>query len=92
MEGGGVRKLNVTGFLSFLDQEKFRLAETIYVPCTKAEKLLYCEVKAECPRMRELIHGLWLMMNGKTLNLWKRARAIIHAIACINMTIQILMG
>jgi hypothetical protein len=27
-----------------------------------------------------------------TLNSWKRARAIIHAIACINMTIQILMG
>jgi hypothetical protein len=49
-----------------LDQEKFRLAETIYVPCTKAEKLLYCEVKAECPRMRELIHGKWLMMNVST--------------------------
>jgi hypothetical protein len=29
MEGGGGRKLNVTGFLSYLDQEKFRLAETV---------------------------------------------------------------
>ncbi len=33
MEGGGGRKLNVTGFLSYLDQEKFRLAETVHVPC-----------------------------------------------------------
>jgi hypothetical protein len=66
MEGGGGRKLNVPGFLSYLDQEKFRLAETIYVPYTKADKLLYCDVKAKCPRMRELIHGQWLMMNGNT--------------------------
>ncbi len=56
MEGGGGRKLNVTGFLSYLDQEKFRLAETIYFPCAKAEKPFYCEVKAKCPRMREFIH------------------------------------
>ena len=56
MEGGDGRKLNVSGILSYLDQEKFRLAETIYVPCTKARKLFYCEVKAKCPRMRLLIH------------------------------------
>jgi hypothetical protein len=30
MEGGGGRKLNVPEFLSYLDQEKFRLAETVY--------------------------------------------------------------
>ncbi len=66
MEGGSGRKLNVTGFLSYLDQEKFRLAETIYVPRTKSEMLLYCEVKAKYPRMRELIHGRWLMMTGIT--------------------------
>ncbi len=48
---GGRReeRLNVTGFLSYLDQEKIRLAETIYVPCAKAEKLFYCDVKAKCP-------------------------------------------
>jgi hypothetical protein len=56
MEGGDGRKLNVSGFLSYLDQEKIRLAEMIYVPCGKAEKLFYCEVKAKCPRMRLLIH------------------------------------
>jgi hypothetical protein len=66
MEGGDGRKLNVSGFLSYLDQEKLRLAETIYVPCAKAEKLFYCEVKAKCPRMRLLIHRQWLMMNGNT--------------------------
>jgi hypothetical protein len=49
MEGGGGRKLNVTGFLSYLDQEKFRLAETMNVPCAKTEKLFYCEVKANAP-------------------------------------------
>ena len=66
MEGGDGRKLNVSGFLSYLDQEKFRLAETIYVPCGKADKLFYCDVKAKCPRMRLLIHRQWLMMNGNT--------------------------
>ncbi len=35
MEGGGGRKLNVTGFLSYLDQEKFRFAETIYFHAQK---------------------------------------------------------
>ncbi len=33
MDGGDGRKLNVSGFLSYLDQEKFQLAETIYFPC-----------------------------------------------------------
>jgi hypothetical protein len=49
MEGGGGRKMNVPGFLSYLDQEKFRLAETIYVPCAKADKLLYCDVRQNAP-------------------------------------------
>jgi hypothetical protein len=47
MEGDDARKLNVSGFLSYLDQEKFRLAETTYVPCGKAEKLLACDMKAK---------------------------------------------
>jgi hypothetical protein len=66
MEGGGERKLNVAGFLSYLDHEKFRLAETIYVPYAKSHKLLYCEVKEKFPRMRDLIHDKWLMMTGIT--------------------------
>ncbi len=56
MEGGDGRKLNVSGLLSYLDQEKFQLAKTIYIPCGKADKLFYCDVKAKCPRMRLLIH------------------------------------
>ena len=42
MEGGGGRKLNVAGLLSYLDQdqEMCRLAEKIYVPCAKSEKLV----------------------------------------------------
>jgi hypothetical protein len=66
MERGDERKLNVSGFLSYLDQEKFRSAERIYVPCGKADKLFYCDVKAKCPRMRLLIHRQWLMMNGNS--------------------------
>ena len=68
MEGGGESKLNVAGFLSYLDHDKFRLAETIYVPCAKSDKLLYCDcdVKEKCPRMRDLIHDKWLMMTGIT--------------------------
>ena len=38
----------------------------IYVPSMKSDKLLYCEVKAKCPRMRELIHSKWLVMTGIT--------------------------
>jgi hypothetical protein len=34
------------------------------VPCGKADKLFYCDVKAKCPIMRLLIHQQWLMMNG----------------------------
>jgi hypothetical protein len=64
--GGSWEKKECYWILSYLDQEKFRLAEAIYVPCAKAEKLFYCDVKAKCPRMRELIHGQWLMMNGNT--------------------------
>jgi hypothetical protein len=66
MEGGDGRKLNVSGFLSYLDQENFRLAKPIHVPCGKADTLFYCDVKAKCPRMRLLIHRQWLMMNGNT--------------------------
>ena len=42
MEGGSKRKLNVTGFLSYLEEQvKFRSAERIYVPCgLKTDKLL----------------------------------------------------
>ncbi len=32
MEGGDERKLNVSGFSSYLDADKFGLAESIYVP------------------------------------------------------------
>jgi hypothetical protein len=91
MEGGDGRKLNVSGFLNYLDQEKFQLAETVYVPCGKADMLFYCDVKAKCPRMKLLIHRQWLMMNGNT-EFVVGVRAIIHAIACINMTAHILMG
>ena len=90
MEGGVGRKLNVSGFLSYLDQDKFRLAETIYVPCTKMKKLFYCEVKAKCPRMRLLIHRQWLMMNGNT-EFVAEGQSNHHAIACINRTIQTLI-
>jgi hypothetical protein len=46
MEGGCGRKLYVTGFLSYLDQVKFRFAERIYVPCgLRTEKFFYSEVK-----------------------------------------------
>ncbi len=62
MEGGDGRKLNVSGIFSYLDQEKFWLAEMIYVPCGKADN----DVKAKCPRMRLLIPWQWLMMNGNT--------------------------
>lgn len=65
MEGGRQRKLNVTGFLSYLDQVKFRFAERIYVPCgLKTDKLYYSEVKLKCPQMTALIHDKWIKTDG----------------------------
>jgi hypothetical protein len=55
IEGGDGRKLNVSGFLSYLDQEKFWLAEMICVPYGNVDKLFYCDVKVKFPRMRLLI-------------------------------------
>jgi hypothetical protein len=65
MEGGRQRKLNVTRFLSYLDQVKFRFAERIYVPCgLKTDKLYYSEVKLKCPQMIALIHDKWIKTDG----------------------------
>jgi hypothetical protein len=65
MEGGDGRKLNMSEFSSYLDQEKFRLAKTMYVPCRKA-MLFYCDLQPKCPRMRLLNYRQWLMMNGNS--------------------------
>jgi hypothetical protein len=63
--GFAERKLNVEGFLDYLsDDERFALAETIYVPCGNANKLLYGDVKARFPAMNKLIHRTWLLVNG----------------------------
>ena len=43
--------------------DRFRSATTIYVPCGKAERLLYRDVKARCPAMMKLIPRTWLMVN-----------------------------
>jgi hypothetical protein len=59
------RTLNVRGFLSYLDQnDGFRLATTIYVPCENANQSYYRDVKAICPAMTALVHKTWIMMNG----------------------------
>ena len=66
MEGGRQRKLNVTRFLSYLDEQvKFRFAERIYVPCgLKTDKLFYNEVRLKCPQMTALIHDKWIKTDG----------------------------
>ena len=79
-QGFADRKLNVDGFLDYLSQdERFALAETIYVPCGTADKLLYGDVKARFPAMTKLIHRTWLLVNG-ILNMLFRVRADIHVI------------
>jgi hypothetical protein len=64
-QGFAERKLNVDGFLSYLaEDDRFRSATTIYVPCGRVDKLFYGDVKAICPAMTKLIHKTWLMVNG----------------------------
>jgi len=65
MEGGSKRKLNVTGLLSYLEEQvKFRSAEQIYVPCRlKTDKFLYSQ---RCPQMTALIHDKWIKIDGST--------------------------
>jgi hypothetical protein len=63
--GFAERKLNVEGFLDYLSEdERFAVAETIYVPCGNADKLLYGDVKVRLPAMTKLIHRTWLLVNG----------------------------
>jgi hypothetical protein len=51
------RKLNVSEFLSYLEQDdRFWSATTVYVPCGKADRLYYRDVKAICPAMTTLIN------------------------------------
>jgi hypothetical protein len=65
MQGFSERKLNVYGFLCFLaEDDRFRSATTINVPCGRAEKLYYGDVRAVCPTMTKLILRTWLMVNG----------------------------
>ena len=64
-QGFSEKTLKVRGFLSYLARDdRFWSATTIYVPCGKADKLYYSDVKALCPAMTKLIHRTWLMMNG----------------------------
>ena len=64
-QGFAERKLNVEGFLDYLSEdERFALAETIYVPCGNADKLIYDDVKVQFPAMTKLIHRTWLLVNG----------------------------
>jgi hypothetical protein len=48
----------------FGTDDRFRSATTVYVPCGKADRLYYRDVKAICPAMTTLIHRTWLIMNG----------------------------
>ncbi len=62
------RKLNVDGFLSYLAEDDwFRSATTIYVPCCRVETLFYRNVKTICPAMTKLMHKTWLMVNGNVV-------------------------
>jgi hypothetical protein len=64
-QGLAERKLNVEGFLDYLSEdERFALAETIYVPCGNADKLLYYDANVQFPAMTKLIHRTWLLVNG----------------------------
>ena len=49
---------------SLKEEERFRSAETIHVPCGRANNLLCRDVKAICPAMKKLNNKTWLMVNS----------------------------
>jgi hypothetical protein len=55
MDGGAERRLNVCGFLRFLQSEHFRNVQCMFIPC---------DIKQVCPSVQTIFHSKWLMING----------------------------
>jgi hypothetical protein len=64
MVGGEDCQINVAAFLQCLTLDKFRHTLCLFIPCGRADRLLYVkQIKAFCPSVQTIVHSKWLMMN-----------------------------
>jgi hypothetical protein len=64
MDGGAERRLNIGAFLRFLQLERFRNVQCIFMPCGKTKGLFVNDIKQACPSVQTIFHSKWLMING----------------------------
>jgi hypothetical protein len=66
MDGGENRKLDVDGFLRYLQFEKFLHMQCIFIPCGRTKGLFLEDIRRVCPSpsVRKIVHSKWLMING----------------------------
>ncbi len=64
MDGGAEHRLNVGGFLHFLQSEHFRNVQCIFIPWGKTKGLFVNDIKRACPSVQTIVHSKWLMING----------------------------
>jgi hypothetical protein len=64
MDGGAERRLNIGGFLRFLQSEHFINVQCIFLHCGKTKGLFMNEIKRACPSVQTIAHSKWLMING----------------------------
>jgi hypothetical protein len=91
MEGGGGRKLNVNGFLSYLDQEKFRVGWDSLCSMCEIWQTIVLWGEGKMPQNERINPQQvadddwhhWIRGGGP-----EPSSMLLH----INMTIQILMG
>jgi hypothetical protein len=65
MDGGAQHRLNVGAFLHYLQSERFRNMQCIFIPCGKTKGLLVNDIKQACPSVQTIVHSKWLMINGR---------------------------
>jgi hypothetical protein len=71
MDGDAKRRLNVGAFLRYLQMEKFRSVQCIFIPCRKTKGLLVKDMKQVCPSVQTIVHSIWLMVNGRVEKIQK---------------------
>ncbi len=65
MDGGKECRLNIGAFLHYLQLEKFRNEQCIFIPCRKTKGLLVNDIRQVCPSVQTIVHSKWLMINER---------------------------
>ncbi len=72
MNGGAECRLNVDGFLRYLQLEKLRKVQCIFILCGINKGLLVNNIKQVCPSVQKIVHSKWRMVNGRVEEIQER--------------------